>query len=193
MTPTSRRTGCPFSAPRRAGASQNGRSEASRIRTQVSPEPPPSEHYAPMAEPNDGPSMFIGVHLAVADMAKAMNFYRRAGLPVPDGAEGREHVQIDVGEDVHLAFSTSRVIAMYDSEWRGPNPSTATVLQLQLSTRLAVDDMYAALTSAGYHGHLAPIDAFWGNRYCEVDDADGHTVGFQSPTDVSLRAPTVYE
>jgi len=153
----------------------------------------PSEQDAPMAEPNDGPSMFIGVHLAVADMAKAMNFYRRAGLPVPDGAEGREHVQIDVGEDVHLAFSTSRVIAMYDSEWRGPNPSTATVLQLQLSTRLAVDDMYAALTSAGYHGHLAPIDAFWGNRYCEVDDADGHTVGFQSPTDVSLRAPTVYE
>ena len=150
-------------------------------------------HYAPMAEPNDGPSMFIGVDLAVADMAKAMNFYRRAGLPVPDGAEGREHVQIDVGEDVHLAFSTSRVIAMYDSEWRGPNPSTATVLQLQLSTRLAVDDMYAALTSAGYHGHLAPIDAFWGNRYCEVDDADGHTVGFQSPTDESLRAPTVYK
>ena len=146
-----------------------------------------------MAEPNEGPSTFIGVHLAVADMAKAMNFYRRAGLPVPDGAEGREHVQIDVGEDVHLAFSTSRVIAMYDSEWRGPNPSTATVLQLQLSTRLAVDDMYAALTSAGYHGHLAPIDAFWGNRYCEVDDADGNTVGFQSPTDVSLRASGVYE
>ena len=49
--------------------------------------------------------------------------------------------------------------------------------------------MYAALTSAGYHGHLAPIDAFWGNRYCEVDDADGHTVGFQSPTDPSLRVP----
>lgn len=58
-----------------------------------------------MAEPNDGPSMFIGVHLAVADMPKAMNFY----------------------------------------------------------------------------------------RYCEVDDADGHTVGFQSPADESLRAPTVYE
>jgi hypothetical protein len=47
-----------------------------------------------MAEPNDGSSTFIGVHLAVADMAKAMHFYRRAGLPVPDGAEGREHVQM---------------------------------------------------------------------------------------------------
>jgi uncharacterized glyoxalase superfamily protein PhnB len=137
--------------------------------------------------------MFIGVHLAVDDMAKAMDFYRRAGLPVPDGSDSREHVQIDVGTDVHVAFSTPPVIAMYDSQWRGPSPSTATVLQLQLSTRHAVDDMYAALTDAGYNGHLAPMDAFWGNRYCEVDDADGHTVGFQSPTDESRRAGSVYE
>ena len=76
---------------------------------------------------------------------------------------------------------------MYDDAWRGLSPSTASVLQLRLFSREAVDDMYAALTSAGYHGHLAPIDAFWGNRYCEVDDADGHTVGFHSPTDDSLR------
>jgi len=142
-----------------------------------------------MAERDDGGnSMFIGVHLAVADMSKAMDFYRRAGLPVPDGAASGEHVQIGLGSGVHLAFSTPAVINMYDSKWRGPSPSTATVLQLQLSSRTAVDDMYAALTSAGYHGHLAPIDAFWGNRYCEVDDADGHTVGFHSPTDESLRA-----
>lgn len=142
-----------------------------------------------MAEHDDaGSSTFIGVHLAVADMGKAMDFYRRAGLPVPDGAESNEHVQIEVGGAVHLAFSTPAVVAMYDSAWRGPAPSTATVLQVQLATRRAVDDMYTSLTSAGYHGHLAPIDAFWGNRYCEVDDGDGHTVGFHSPTDPSRRA-----
>lgn len=150
--------------------------------------------YASMVDPGEsGRSTFIGVHVAVGDMAKAMDFYRRAGLPVPDGAEGREHVQIDVTSGVHVAFSTPAVMAMYDSQWRGPTPSTATVLQLELATRDAVDDMYAALTSAGYQGHLAPVDAFWGNRYCEVDDADGHTVGFQSPTDESRRAPGIYE
>jgi uncharacterized glyoxalase superfamily protein PhnB len=146
-----------------------------------------------MVDPHGDGSVFIGVHLTVADMADAMGFYRRAGLPVPDGAETREHVQIDVGPDVHVAFSTPAVVAMYDSGWRGPSPSTATVLQLQLASRDAVDHMYAALTGAGYHGHLSPIDAFWGNRYCEIDDADGHTVGFQSPTDKSRRAAGVYE
>ena len=63
-----------------------------------------------MAEPNDRQLVFIGVHLAVADMAKAMDFYRRAGLPVPDEAERREHVQIDVGEAAESwAFSLARL------------------------------------------------------------------------------------
>jgi uncharacterized glyoxalase superfamily protein PhnB len=130
----------------------------------------------------------MGLHVAVADMARAMDFYRRAGLGVPDGADENVHVEIDIGEGVHLAFSTPVIIGMYDPAWRGPSPSTATVLQLRLPTRAAVDEMYESLTSAGYRGHLAPVDAFWGDRYCEVDDADGHAVGFHSPTDESMRA-----
>jgi uncharacterized glyoxalase superfamily protein PhnB len=130
---------------------------------------------------------FIGVHVAVADMSTAMDFYRRAGLAVPEGADEQPHVEIDLGGGVHLAFSTPTVIAMYDSGWRGPSSSTATVLQLRLASRAAIDEMYESLISAGYRGHLAPLDAFWGNRYCEVDDADGHTVGFHSPTDESRR------
>jgi uncharacterized glyoxalase superfamily protein PhnB len=129
----------------------------------------------------------MGAHVAVANMGAAMDFYRRAGLAVPQRADDLPHVEIDFGSGVHVAFSTPTVIAMYDAGWRGPTPSTATVLQLRLPSRAAVDEMYASLTSAGYRGHLAPIDAFWGNRYCEVDDADGHTVGFHSPTDESMR------
>jgi uncharacterized glyoxalase superfamily protein PhnB len=139
------------------------------------------------AERSGDGTTFMGVHLAVADMAKGMDFYRRAGLGIPDGAEDNAHVEIDLGGGVHLAFSTPPVIAMYDPAWRGQSPSTATVLQFGLASRAAVDEMYASLTQAGYQGHLAPLDAFWGNRYCEVDDADGHTVGFHSPTDESLR------
>ena len=147
----------------------------------------PSKQYALMSERSGDETTFMGVHLAVADMANAMDFYGRAGLHIPDGAEGDAHVDIKFGGGVHVAFSTPPVIGMYDPAWRGPSPSTATVLQLGLTSRAAVDEMYTSLTSAGYQGHLAPLDAFWGNRYCEVDDADGHTVGFQSPTDESMR------
>lgn len=133
------------------------------------------------------PTTFIGVHIAVADMAAAMAFYRHTGLVVPDGAEDRPHVEIDLGFGVHLAFSTPAVVSMYDRGWRGASPSTATVLQFRLSSRAAVDEMYESLTSSGYQAHLPPLDAFWGNRYCEVDDPDGHAVGFHSPTDESMR------
>ena len=130
----------------------------------------------------------MGVHLAVANMANAMDFYRRAGLAVPAGADEQVHIEIDLGGGAHVSFSTPVVIAMYDPAWRGTSPSTATVLQFRLPSRAAVDEMYESLTRAGYRGHLAPIDAFWGNRYCEVDDADGNAVGFHSPTDESSRA-----
>jgi uncharacterized glyoxalase superfamily protein PhnB len=133
------------------------------------------------------PPSFIGVHVAVADMAATVGFYRRAGLTVPDGAAEQEHVEIDLGGGVHLEFSTPAVVAMYDPGWRGLATATATALQFQCETRAAVDEMYASLTGAGYRGHLAPIDAFWGNRYCEVDDPDGNAVGFHSPTDPSTR------
>lgn len=126
-------------------------------------------------------SQFIGVHLAVTDMAKALDFYRRAGLPVPNGAEENGHVEISLGHGAHLSLSTREVIAMYDKGWRGPDASTATVLQFALPTRESVDAMYWSLVEAGYHGHLEPLDAFWGSRYCEVDDPDGHAVGFHSP------------
>jgi uncharacterized glyoxalase superfamily protein PhnB len=142
----------------------------------------------PVTDRDKCATAFIGIHIAVADVAKAADFYRRAGLAMPDGAEAGGHVEIDLGGGAHLALSTPAVVGMYDEAWRGFNASTATVLQLQLGTREAVNDMYAELTGAGYHGHLAPIDAFWGNRYCEVDDADGNAVGFHSPTDESLRS-----
>jgi uncharacterized glyoxalase superfamily protein PhnB len=135
-----------------------------------------------------GEAVFMGVHVAVADMAAAMDFYRRVGLAIPEGPDEALHIEIDLGGGVHVAFSTPAVIAMYDPAWRGASPSTATVLQVRLPTRAAVDEMYASLTGAGYRGHLAPIDAFWGNRYCEVDDPDGNAVGFHSPTDESMRA-----
>ena len=82
------------------------------------------------AERSGAETTFMGVHLAVADMANAMDFYRRAGLHIPDGAEDDAHVDIKFGGGVHVAFSTPPVIAMYDPAWRGPSPSTATVLQL---------------------------------------------------------------
>lgn len=133
------------------------------------------------------PPSFIGLHITVADMAAAMDFYRRTGLSTPEGADETGHVELDLSNGTHLAFSTIAITRAYDPGWREPARPPGSVLQFQLTTRDAVDAMYQELTSAGYHGHLPPFDAFWGNRYAEIDDPDGNIVGFHSPTDPALR------
>jgi uncharacterized glyoxalase superfamily protein PhnB len=134
-------------------------------------------------------SAFIGVHLDVQDMAAAVEFYRRIGLSIPDSGSDMEHVEIDVGSGTHISLSTPEVMRAYDPGWRPANRPPGNALQFRLGSREAVDTLYSELTAAGYTGHLAPIDAFWGNRYTEVEDPDGNIVGFHSPTDPSMRAP----
>jgi uncharacterized glyoxalase superfamily protein PhnB len=125
---------------------------------------------------------FVGVHLTVSDMAASVAFYRRIGLDVPEPVGGGTHVEIDLGNGCRLALSTVEVTLMYDPGWREPTRPPAGALQFNLSSRDAVDALFAELVGAGYHGHLAPIDAFWGNRYAEVDDPDGNIVGFHGVT-----------
>ena len=133
---------------------------------------------------------FLGVHLTVADMTAALDFYRRIGLTVPDIADDEIHAQIDLDNGSALEFSTIALTRAYDPGWREPSPPPASALQFRLESREAVDELYADLTAAGYHGHLAPFDAFWGARYAEVDDPDGNIVGFHSPKDPAKHAPT---
>ena len=134
------------------------------------------------------PASFIGVHLTVKDMPTAVEFYRRLGLDVDVGAGAGPHLEIDVGSGGHIALSTIELTKSYDPGWRPTNLPPGSVLQFRLDSREAVDALYGDLTAAGYHGHLAPFDAFWGNRYAEVDDPDGNIVGFHSPTDPTKRS-----
>lgn len=128
------------------------------------------------------PSSFIGIHLAVNDVKIAGAFYRLIGLAVPPEESLGEHIEIDMGGGVHLALSTETVVRMYDPGFRPPTGQPGAALQFHVDGRADVDEMFVRLTDAGYHGHLAPVDAFWGDRYAEVDDPDGNIVGFHSRT-----------
>jgi uncharacterized glyoxalase superfamily protein PhnB len=121
-------------------------------------------------------------------MDAAVAFYRLLGLAVPEPVGGGAHVEIDLGHGMHLALSNVALTRSYDPGWRAPSLPPASALQFQVSSRDAVDARYAELTAAGHHGHLPPVDAFWGNRYAEVDDPDGNIVGIHSPTDPSTRS-----
>jgi catechol 2,3-dioxygenase-like lactoylglutathione lyase family enzyme len=114
------------------------------------------------------------VGLVVTDMAATLAFYRRLGLDIPAEADSAPHAEVALAGGLRLTFDTVEVIASFDPE-STLTPGGASLAFLADSPQ-GVDDTYQELMAAGYHGHLPPWDAFWGQRYAVVHDPDGHTV-----------------
>jgi uncharacterized glyoxalase superfamily protein PhnB len=126
---------------------------------------------------------FNMVDLTAADVIKTVEFYRRVGVEIPQEKIWEEegaalHVEAPLADGVVLGINSKELTARYDA-----NAGRGNFLIFTVDTRDDVDAKYAELTSAGYTGHLAPFDAFWGARYAVVDDPDGNHVGIMSPSD----------
>jgi catechol 2,3-dioxygenase-like lactoylglutathione lyase family enzyme len=122
------------------------------------------------------------VELVVSDMGATLAFYRRLGLDVPPAADGQPHVDVELGDGMRLAWDTEETIRSFDPGWSPPTGGGHRVgLAFACDSPADVDAAWAELTGAGYEGHLAPWDAFWGMRYAVVHDPDGTPVDLFAP------------
>jgi catechol 2,3-dioxygenase-like lactoylglutathione lyase family enzyme len=121
------------------------------------------------------------IELVVADMAASLAFYRRLGVDIPADADAAPHVDVALPGGLRLAWDTEDTIRSFDPDWKAGDGDSRTSLAFRLPDPAAVDAAYAELTEAGYHGHLAPWDAFWGQRYAVVRDPDGLGVDLFAP------------
>lgn len=120
------------------------------------------------------------VGIATKDMADSLRFYRLLGLPVPEGKETEAHVEMQA-DGYRLAWDTHAVLKMVYGEWE-PEPRGHRIeLAFLCDSAAAVDETYRRVTEAGYAGHKAPWDAFWGQRYAIVVDPDGNLVSLFAP------------
>ena len=120
------------------------------------------------------------VGIVVADMGKALAFYRLLGLDVPASADAEPHVEVGLPGGLRLAFDTEETIAGFHPSWK-PGTGGRVGLAFALPDAAAVDDAYAQLTGAGHRAELEPFDAFWGQRYATVLDPDGTGVDLFAP------------
>ena len=116
----------------------------------------------------------IGV--VVSDMAASLAFYRRLGVDIPPDSDAAPHVDFVLPGGLRMAFDTEETIRSFDESWKPPSGGHRLNLAFECDSPADVDATYASLLASVTNGHLAPWDAFWGQRYAVVVDPDGNHV-----------------
>ncbi|MGA8112039.1 MAG: VOC family protein [Actinocatenispora sp.] len=119
---------------------------------------------------------FSLIGLTVADLGASLAFYRRLGLDIPAGVDDEPHVEVTLPGGLRLAWDPVSTVRAFDPDWAPPTGGSRIGLAFDCGDPAGVDRQYEDLTGAGYEGHLAPWDAFWGQRYATVYDPDGNSV-----------------
>ncbi len=108
------------------------------------------------------------VTLAVADMARSVDFYRdKVGLEILYGGDSASFSSFKVGEGyLNLTLESQGA-----RTWWGR-------LIFHVDD---VDALYQRLVDAGRTPSTEPADASWGERYFHIDDPDSHELSFAKP------------
>ncbi|WP_232664160.1 VOC family protein [Pseudonocardia sp. TRM90224] len=121
------------------------------------------------------------VGIIVADMGKALAFYRLLGAPVPAGAEHAPHVEVVFPSGMRLLFDTEAVVRSFHAGWEPPTGAGRLGLAFAVDSPADVDALHAEATADGYRSELDPFDAPWGQRYATLLDPDGNGVDLFAP------------
>ena len=114
------------------------------------------------------------VILEVRDLSASMAFYRRLGLDLPDPVPDRPVVTHRMGSGVSLLLTTS-FASTYDPAWARPSGGYQQLLEFYVGEDAVVDQRWADLVDAGYHGRMPPTQTV-GPYAAMVDDPDGNVV-----------------
>jgi predicted lactoylglutathione lyase len=122
------------------------------------------------------------VGLIVKDMAASLEFYRRLGLDVPPGSEGKTHVPIKMASGLTLFLDSrpSRWDPGFDEQGEPGSADSSGrypfLLEFYLNERAAVDATYEELTGLGYQSQRAPYETPFGMYFAMIKDPDGNTI-----------------
>ena len=121
------------------------------------------------------------IGLMAKDMGKSLEFYRRLGLDIPEGSEGKTHVEVKMsgGLTFFLDSNPARWDPGFTDNGAG-QPSVSShypfILEFYLKERAVLDAKYKELTGFGYQSRRAPYVTSFGMVFALINDPDGNTV-----------------
>jgi catechol 2,3-dioxygenase-like lactoylglutathione lyase family enzyme len=111
----------------------------------------------------------IGV--VASNMAQSISFYRLLGIDVPEG-ENDGHVDAFLPNGVRFMIDNEDTMRSFRPDWTRATGNQV-ALAFECASAAEVDEVYARVVAAGFHGEKEPWDAFWGQRYAQLQDPDG--------------------
>ena len=119
------------------------------------------------------------IGIVAADMGESIRFYRLLGLDVPETPD-EGHVDTFLPNGVRFMLDSEETMRSFMDGWQRETGNQVGIA-FECDSPAEVDEIYARVTEAGFHGDKEPWDAFWGQRYAILKDPSG--------VDVSLCAP----
>jgi uncharacterized glyoxalase superfamily protein PhnB len=121
--------------------------------------------------------------VVVSDLPRSVAFYRTLGLDFADVDEDHGHVEAELPNGVRYMLDTEETVRSFRPDWTRETGNQLG-LALECASPDEVDEIYQRATDAGFHGEKGPWDAFWGQRYAQLQDPDG------VPVDLYAALPT---
>ena len=90
------------------------------------------------------------IGIAVSDMAASIHFYRLLGLDVPETPD-EGHVDTFLPNGVRFMLDSEDVLRSFREDWKRETGNQIGVA-LECGSPAEVDEVYARVTSAGFHG-----------------------------------------
>jgi uncharacterized glyoxalase superfamily protein PhnB len=118
------------------------------------------------------------IGIVVSDVAKSAAFYRLLGAKFPKKLD--DHIEAMLPCGLRVMLDSEQVVRSFDPKWKRPKGNSIGLAFLCKNAK-EVDKVYDKVLAAGYKGKKKPWDAFWGQRYAQVLDPDGHAVDLFAP------------
>jgi uncharacterized glyoxalase superfamily protein PhnB len=112
------------------------------------------------------------IGIVSSDLERTRTFYGLLGVELPEGAD---HIEATFPSGLRLMFDTEDVVRSFRPDWTRATGNTVS-LAFGCYSPDEVSELYARVVAAGFHGEKEPWDAFWGQRYAQLQDPDGTPV-----------------
>lgn len=113
--------------------------------------------------------------VASSDIPKTVEFYSLLGFKFKDVKADADHVD-SVHEDGETRLMIDSVTLMISLIGEVPRPANHSAFAIECDSPEQVNQAAKAIADAGFTVNKEPWDAFWGQRYCVVQDPDGYLI-----------------